>query len=369
MPPSRQKFIQSRGEPNLNRRRETAEASRERRLPSGQPDYRRGTFYALATAILLALQAPCAAPAARNLNSLDFMAFTQFALLLSVPLLVVGSESRRDFAAILLDVRKWPKLAAVFLVGATGLALFNIGLSSTHPIITAAILNLTPFWGALVAFVVSKRSMPIPPLIFAGYFAVAFCGAMAIAWSQMDVAGHVLALNVIESFLHSRWIYALPAPMFFTLGGTLVFKWFSEFDEPAAIAANFMVSSLVLIPVALVASDFGRQSHLSEQSAVAVLLLLFGTLASSAAGRVFYQLALTATHNDNGYVSMFFLLSPALTALVSFPLSHWIKELRFNSGPGFFFGTALVTAALLLLVSVSRQGAVSNSSVRVAMTR
>jgi drug/metabolite transporter (DMT)-like permease len=254
--------------------REGLEATRGRRPPSGPPDYRKGTLYALSTATLLALQAPCAAPAARNLNSLDFMAFTQFALLFSVPLLIIPSESRRDFAAILLDVRKWPKLAALFLVGATGLVFYNIGLSSTHPIITAAILNLTPFWGAVVAFVVSKRSMPVPPFMFAGCLAVAFCGAMAIAWSQMDFGRNALARDVIESFLHSRWIYALPAPIFFTLGGTLVFKWFSEFEEPAAIAANFMVSSLVLIPIALVASDFGRQSHLGEQSAVAATSLL-----------------------------------------------------------------------------------------------
>jgi drug/metabolite transporter (DMT)-like permease len=342
--------------------REEPKETRGRRLPVGQPDYRKGTLYALATATLLALQAPCAAPAARNLNSLDFMALTQFALLFSIPLLIVRSECRRDFTAILFDVRKWPKLAAVFLVGATGLAFYNIGLSSTHPIITAAILNLTPFWGALVAFVVSKRSMPISSLMFAGCFALAFSGAMAIAWSQIDVERNALARDVIESFLHSRWIYALPAPIFFTLGGTLVFKWFSDFEEPAAIAANFAVSSLVLIPVALVASDFGRESHLSEQSAVAVLLLLFGTLASAAAGRVFYQLALTATQNDNGYVSMFFLLTPALTALIAFPLSHWIKELRFISSPGFYFGMALVTGALLLLTSASRQGAVPNRS-------
>jgi hypothetical protein len=32
------------------------------------------------------------------------------------------------------------------------------------------------------------------------------------------------------------------------LSGTLVFEWFSELDEQAAIAANFVVSSLVLIP-------------------------------------------------------------------------------------------------------------------------
>jgi drug/metabolite transporter (DMT)-like permease len=163
-------------------------------------------MYALATAILLALQAPCAAPAARNLGSLDFMAFTQFALLFSVPLLIVKSESRRDFAAILLGVQYWPKLAAVFLVGATGLAFYNIGLSSTHPIITAAILNLTPFWGALVAFIVSKRSMPVPPLRFAFCFSVAFLGAMAIAWSQMDVEGHVLARDVIESCQSLCWL-------------------------------------------------------------------------------------------------------------------------------------------------------------------
>jgi hypothetical protein len=208
--------------------------------------------------------------------------------------------------------------------------------------------------------------MPIRSLSFVGCFALAFCGAMAIAWSQIDVEGHVLVRDVLESFLQSRWIYALPAPIFFTLGGTLVFNWFSEFEDSAAIAANFAVSSLVLIPIALVASDFGRQSHLSEQSAIAVLLLLFGTLASSAAGRVFYQMALTATQNDNGYVSMFFLLTPALTALISLPLSHWIKELRFIAGPGLFFGMALVTGALLLLTSASRQGAVSNRSTPVA---
>jgi hypothetical protein len=99
-------------------------------LPLRQPDYRKGTLYALATATLLALQAPCAAPAARSLNSLDFMAFTQFALLFSVPLLILRNECRRDFTAILFEVREWPKLAAVFLVGAIGLAFYNIGLSS-----------------------------------------------------------------------------------------------------------------------------------------------------------------------------------------------------------------------------------------------
>ena len=156
---------------------------------------------------------------------------------------------------------------------------------------------------------------------------------MAIAWSQIDLDSKVLTRDVVESFIHSKWIYALPMPAFFALSGTLVYQWFSDFDEPAAIAANFVVSSLVLIPLAAVASDFGRPENLSEQSAIAILLLLVGTLASSAAGRVFYQMALTATRNDNGYVTMFFLLIPALSALISFMLSHWIPGLHICSSP------------------------------------
>ena len=160
-------------------------ANLETKSSPPQADYRLGTLYAIATAILLALQEPFSALAARTLTSLDFMALTQWALLLSVPLLIGRADSRRDFAAILLDVRQWPKLAVVFCVGVIGLSLFDIGLSITHPIITAAILNLSPFWAALVAFVVTKRSISISPTLFFGSFLTAFCGATAIAWSQM----------------------------------------------------------------------------------------------------------------------------------------------------------------------------------------
>ena len=326
-------------------------------------DYRLGTFYAIATAVLVSFQVPFSALAARSLGSLDFMAFTQLALLFSIPLLILRADSRRDFAAIVFRVRNWPKLAVIFLVGVAGLKLYDIGLSSTHPIITAAVLNLSPFWAALIAFIVSKRSISVSPLAFFACFLVAFFGAMAIAWSQIDLDSKVLTRDVVESFIHSKWIYALPMPAFFALSGTLVYQWFSDFDEPAAIAANFVVSSLVLIPLAVVTSDFGRPENLSEQSAIAILLLLVGTLASSAAGRVFYQMALTATRNDNGYVTMFFLLIPALSALISFMLSHWIPGLQFVPRPMFFVGIALVTIPLLMLSLASWRGSQPRSSV------
>jgi hypothetical protein len=184
------------------------------------------------------------------------------------------------------------------------------------------------------------------------------CGVL---WRDGDRLGQINADNkilvnaVIENAIRSRWIYALPAPIFFALNGTLVFKWFSEFDESAAMAANFVVSSLVLIPVAVATSNFS--ARISEQSALAILLLLFGTLASAAAGRVFYQIALTATQNDNGYVTMFFLLTPVLTPLISLPLSRWMPDLQFVAGPLFFIGMALVIVALFLFLLMTWRGA------------
>src|SRR5208283_4429961 len=187
---------------------------RTRTPPRDQIDYGLGILYAIATVALLALQEPFSALAARTLSSLDFMALTQLALLLSLPFLISRRASRRDFAAILLDIRQWPKLAVIFLVGLAGLSLYDVGLSSAHPIITAAVLNLSPFWAALVAFAVSRRSLSVSPLAFWMCFVTGFCGAMVIAWSQVDVGNYALAHDVISSLLHSKWIYALPMPAF-----------------------------------------------------------------------------------------------------------------------------------------------------------
>ncbi len=52
-------------------------------MNEGTVNYRLGTFYAIATAILVSFQKPFSVLAARSLSSLDFMAFTQLALLFS----------------------------------------------------------------------------------------------------------------------------------------------------------------------------------------------------------------------------------------------------------------------------------------------
>jgi drug/metabolite transporter (DMT)-like permease len=315
---------------------------------TGSANYRLGAVYSVMTAALLAVQEPFSALAARSLSSSYFVGFTQIALVSSVPLLIARRDSRRDFVALLSDAGNIAKLAILLLIGIAGLLLYNIGLSSAHPIITAGVLNLSPFWAALVALVISRKSFPASPPIFFGCFIVAFIGAMTIAWSQIETSNSVLVQGVLESITHSRWIWALPMPLFFALSGTLVFKWFSRFDEGAAIAANFIVSGAVLIPATLVMSKMSQTTFVSESSAIAILLLILGTLASSAAGRVFYQIALTETDNDNGFVTMFFLLIPVISSLISIPLSKWIPSLRMEIGPLFFIGMALVTLPLLV---------------------
>jgi drug/metabolite transporter (DMT)-like permease len=317
-------------------------------------NYRLGSLYSLVAAVLLATQEPFSALAARRMDSAHFIFLAQFALLLSVPLMILPTASRRDFCALLSDVRNLGKLSVLFILGLCGLFSYNVGLSSTHPIITAAVLNLSPFWAVLVASVISKKAVPVSPLVFFGCFFLAFIGAMTVAWSQLKSSNTVGEL--LESVFHSKWGYAIPVPLFFALSGTLVGHWFAKFDEAATIAANFVVSAFILIPATLVFSIRHGDASISGQDFGAVLLLLLGTFAAAVVGRVIYQVALTSTDNDNGFVTMFFLLVPALSALITVPLSWWIPDLHIVVGRMFLIGLLLITAPLLLFLWKSWQG-------------
>ena len=114
------------------------------------------------------------------------------------------------------------------------------------------------------------------------------------------------------------------------------------------MAANFVVSAIILIPLTIAVAYPEGNFRFQGPSLIAVLMLLVGTLASSAAGRVFYQVALTTTDNDNGYVTMFFLVIPVVSSAISIFLSRWISDLRVVEGPMFLIGLVLVTAPLLV---------------------
>jgi len=313
-----------------------------------EADYRLGAIYALIAAALIALQEPFSALAARSLSGWDFIGITQLGLLASIPLLIARAGARRDFIRLLAAPAHWPKFLVLLLIGLAGLGLYDVGLGGAHPIIGAAVLNLSPFWAALVSRIVAGGRLPGSTGRFIGCLAVAFLGAMMIAWSQVDADGSRLWRDVLAGTLHSHWIFAAPVPIFFALSGALVYVWFRDYDESAAIAANFVVSAGALIPVALWFASQRGETGIPHLSLAAILMLLIAVLSSSAAGRVFYQSALTATRNDNGFVTMFFLIIPSLTALVSWPLSHWIWTLHFTLTPLFAAGLLLTTAPLLV---------------------
>ena len=309
-------------------------------------NYRLGALYSLITACLLATQEPFSFPAAHGLSSVQFVCLTQIALLVSIPLLTLHPTSRRDFFALLGDSSNYGKLAIILAIGMSGLLLYNAGLSNSHPIIIAAILNLSPFWAALVALLISRVPIPVSPTIFFSCLVGAFVGAMAVAWSQIGGDSKETMSEVVNNLLHGSWIYAVPVPICSALGGTLIGQWFTKYDESVTIAANFLVSTAVLIPITLLL--LYTRSELRLDQLPAIILMMFGTIVAASLGRVLYQVALTTTGNDNGFVTMFFLLVPALTGLISLPLSWWIPDLHFVVVPIFLFGLLAIAASLLL---------------------
>ncbi len=310
-------------------------------------NYRLGILLSVFTGFLLAIQEPFSFLAARRLSTMQFVCLTQIALLISIPLVTAQATSRRDFVALLRDPSNYGKLAVIFAIGMAGLLLYDLGLSNAHPIIVSAILNLLPFWAAVAALLISRVPIPVSPTVFFGCFAVAFIGAMAVAWSQLGDAERPSVSQLAGDLAHGGWVYALPVPLCSALGGTLIGKWFTKYEESAAVAANFFFANVVLIP-ATVLILYQRSELQFGNQAAAVILMIIGTIIAASVGRVFYQVALTVTGGDNGFVTMFWFSVPALTAVISFVMSRWIAALHFAFDPMFFLGLALISASLLM---------------------
>ena len=321
-------------------------------------DYRLGALLGVATAFLLSVQEPLSSLAAQKLDGDAFVLVTQISLALSVPLLLTTARARADLLRILKTPSMYPRLAVIFALGMTGLVLYKLGLAGAHPIIIAAIFNLSPFWAALVARAVTGTRIPVAAPIFAACLAAAFAGAMTVAWSQLGLEPDMG--EMAKSLGSGSWLFAVPIPILSALNGTLIGKWFYGYDERAAIAVNFLSPAVVLIPLTGLAVAGSGAVHAAD--APAILLMMLGSIVAASFGRVIYQIALTATQGDNGFVTMFFLLVPALTGLVSWPLSFAIPSLTVHVGPAFFAGLAMIAAALVVFfLAGAREPAVATA--------
>ena len=69
-------------------------------------NYRLGSLYAVITAFLYATQEPFSFPAARHLNTLQFVCLTQIALLVSIPLLTAAPGQSPGFRRLVPKARQ-----------------------------------------------------------------------------------------------------------------------------------------------------------------------------------------------------------------------------------------------------------------------
>ena len=322
-------------------------------MQKGQSSLFLGALYALTTAALLATQAPLSFLAAKQLSVAVFIGVTELVLLLCVPFMIRTRRSREHFVALLSSASNLAKFGVLLLIGLIGIVLYAFGLGRGHPIVIAAVLNLDPFWAAVIAYLVAGKKIPTSFLTFTLCLITSFVGAMLLAISQTDAQSIGLQMFNSGSFLALG--LALPVPVLWALSGSFVGKWFSDFDEYACIAVTFAMAAVIVVPVTLAIAYAQGGLQFNTDALPALALLAIGTVLATGFGRVLYQRALTITDNNNGFVSVFFLLIPAFTCLLSLGMSPWIKELKFPVGPLFFVGLGLVAAPILVFLWQSQR--------------
>ena len=274
-----------------------------------------GAIYALATAGLLASQSPLSFLAAKRLSVPVFISVTELVLLFCVPFMIRSQRAREHFRTSISSLSNVGKYAVLLLIGLIGILLYAMGLGKGHPIVIAAVLNLDPFWAAIIAYLIAGKTIPTSLSLFTLCLLLAFSGAMLLAISQTD--SHSISMRMFDSNSLFAAGLALPVPILWALSGSLVGKWFSNYDEYACVAVTFVMAAVVVVPVALAVAYAQSGLKIAEDALPAVALLTVGTILATALGRVLYQKSLTITDNNNGFVSIFFLLIPAFTCLLS----------------------------------------------------
>ena len=156
-------------------------------------------------------------------------------------------------------------------------------------------------------------------------------GAMTIAlWSQVGEVNRPVLSKLAESAMHGTWLFAIPVRSARRWEERWSANGSPNTTSPLPSRRISLSQLFVLIPTA--GCILYWRSELNFGQVIPVILMVAGTIVAASVGRVLYQIALSVTGNDNGFVTMFFLPIPALTALISIPLSWWISDLHFAVG-------------------------------------
>jgi drug/metabolite transporter (DMT)-like permease len=168
--------------------------------------------------------------------------------------------------------------------------LYAFGLGRGQPIVIAAVLNLDPFWAAVIAYLVAGKKIPTSLLTFTLCLIVSFAGAMLLAISQTGAQS--MGLQMFDSGAFLALGLALPVPVLWAFSGSLVGKWFSDFDEHASVAVTFVTAAVVVVPITLAIAYAQSVLQVTTDILPALALLALGTILATGLSRVLYQRAL-----------------------------------------------------------------------------
>ena len=151
-----------------------------------QSNFAIGAIYALATAGLLASQSPLSFLAAKAVQCSRFHKRDRVSVAVLLPFMIRSQRAREHFRTSISSLSNVGKYAVLLLIGLIGILLYAMGLGKGHPIVIAAVLNLDPFWGSIIAYLIAGKTIPTSLSLFTLCLLLAFSGAMLLAISQTD---------------------------------------------------------------------------------------------------------------------------------------------------------------------------------------
>jgi drug/metabolite transporter (DMT)-like permease len=241
-----------------------------------KPNLKLGATLAVATAFLIAAQAPFSLLATKSISLPAYVLVTEIAQLCCVPFMLRSGQARKDFRSLILQRENVPKFSLLLAIGMISLLLFAFGLGKGHPVVISAVLNLDPFWAALVAFFIAGKTIPTSSRTFGICLVIAFIGALIIAVSQSD-SGSLTSIG-LASFVGAG--IAMPVPILAALSGTLIGKWFPKVDNSATLAVTFLTAAVPTIPITLAIIMWRSGLQIAWELIPAVTLLALSAIPS-----------------------------------------------------------------------------------------
>jgi drug/metabolite transporter (DMT)-like permease len=233
------------------------------------------------------------------------------------------------------------------IVGTASLVSYLVGLSGTHVVVAALILNMTPLWGALWTRVIARKRGNVSPSRFLLSFAICLAGVGLARLGSIK-----FAFDQLTASWQTLWLFLVP-PLY-TLRAQLVGLLAARSGAKNAAAST--VVTLMAAPLILALAILGWATGMlslpdASPDLRATAYFVVGTFLSGTVGMLVYIYALRSYRDDQGPVAMFTLLIPGLTAVFGYLLALVDGRTALAPTGWHWIGIVIVGVGLLPVVS------------------